>query len=193
MSEHDAEGKQPPQGNAAPWPAPPQPRSGAQWGQPFGNVPYGNAPYGNAPSGNSPYANVPYGNPPYSNPPYAGHPFAGQPHGSPFGQPRYAAPPKPGIVPLRPLMFGEIMDGSFQTIRRNARAMLGAAVLAQALAAILAAVLTAASATSAGFLVATQELISDSKWKQCWQPYQKNSSTVIRFGSTGLAMVLTGL
>ena len=152
MSEHDAEGKQPQQGNAAPWPAPSQPRNGAQWGQPFGNVPYGNAPYGNAPSGNSPYANVPYGNPTYSNPPYAGHPFAGQPHGSPFGQPRYAAPPKPGIVPLRPLMFGEIMDGSFQTIRRNARAMLGAAVLAQALAAILAAVLTAASATSAGFL-----------------------------------------
>ncbi|TLM86970.1 hypothetical protein FDW84_05915 [Pseudarthrobacter sp. NamE5] len=52
------------------------------------------------------------------------------------------------MVPLRPLMFGEIMDGSFQTIRRNAKAMLGASLLAQSLAAILTAVLTAVAATS---------------------------------------------
>ncbi|WP_426938615.1 hypothetical protein ACQCSV_13800 [Pseudarthrobacter sp. S3] len=62
------------------------------------------------------------------------------------------APPKPGIVPLRPLMFGEILDGSFQSIRRNAKAMLGAALLAQTLAAVLTAVLTASSATSAASL-----------------------------------------
>jgi MFS family permease len=46
-------------------------------------------------------------------------------------------------------MFGEILDGSFQTIRRNAKAMLGASLLAQSLAAIFAAVITAATATSA--------------------------------------------
>jgi hypothetical protein len=45
-------------------------------------------------------------------------------------------------------MFGEILDGSFQTIRRNAKAMLGASLLAQSLAAILAAVITALTATS---------------------------------------------
>jgi hypothetical protein len=45
-------------------------------------------------------------------------------------------------------MFGEILDGSFQTIRRNAKAMLGASVLVQSLAAILAAVMTALTATS---------------------------------------------
>jgi len=45
-------------------------------------------------------------------------------------------------------MFGEILDGSFQTIRRNAKAMLGASVLAQSLAAILAAAITAVTATS---------------------------------------------
>jgi hypothetical protein len=60
----------------------------------------------------------------------------------------YVAPPKPGIIPLRPLMFGEILDGSFQTIRRNAKAMLGASLLAQSLAAVLTAVLTALSANS---------------------------------------------
>lgn len=40
-------------------------------------------------------------------------------------------------------MFGEILDGSFQTIRRNAKAMLGAALLAQTLRTIVGAVFTA--------------------------------------------------
>ncbi|MCU1517735.1 MAG: hypothetical protein JWQ75_2456 [Pseudarthrobacter sp.] len=74
----------------------------------------------------------------------------GQPYGPPpYRQPHYVAPPKPGIIPLRPLMFGEVIDGSFQTIRRNAKAMLGAALLAQSLAVVLTAVLTAGSLTSA--------------------------------------------
>jgi hypothetical protein len=107
-----------------------------------------------------------WGGPPASQPgqqqwggpqlPYQGSPY-GQP---PYNQPRYVAPPKPGIVPLRPLMFGEILDGSFQTIRRNARAMLGAAVLAQSLAAILAAVITAVTATSVVSLEAWVETAS---------------------------------
>jgi hypothetical protein len=65
----------------------------------------------------------------------------------------YAAPPKPGVVPLRPLMFGEIMDGAFQTVRRNPKAMLGAGLVAQALGAVLAGVVplvTPASDASAG-------------------------------------------
>ncbi|WP_232223518.1 DUF7847 domain-containing protein [Arthrobacter sp. FB24] len=40
-------------------------------------------------------------------------------------------------MPLRPLMFGEILDGAFQTIRRNPAAMLGAAMLAQTLATVV--------------------------------------------------------
>jgi MFS family permease len=40
-------------------------------------------------------------------------------------------------------MLGEILDGSFQAIRRNAKAMLGAALLAQTLGAIISAVLAA--------------------------------------------------
>ncbi|MFF1382683.1 glycerophosphoryl diester phosphodiesterase membrane domain-containing protein [Arthrobacter sp. NPDC058288] len=46
-------------------------------------------------------------------------------------------------MPLRPLMFGEILDGAFQTIRRNPAAMLGAAMLAQTLATVVGAVFTA--------------------------------------------------
>lgn len=45
----------------------------------------------------------------------------------------YIAPPKPGVAPLRPLIFGEILDGSFQTVRRNPQAMFGAALLGQSL------------------------------------------------------------
>ncbi|MFJ4207163.1 glycerophosphoryl diester phosphodiesterase membrane domain-containing protein [Paenarthrobacter sp. NPDC089675] len=47
------------------------------------------------------------------------------------------APPKPGIIPLRPLQFGEILDGAFQTIRRNAAAMVGSALIFQAVSQVL--------------------------------------------------------
>ncbi len=49
----------------------------------------------------------------------------------------YVAPPKPGVIPLRPLQFGEILDGSFQTIRRNAAAMFGSALIVQIIGALL--------------------------------------------------------
>ena len=99
---------------------------------------------------------------PYPGPfTFAGPAFGGQAYGEQgfrgpgqFGNPRYAAPPKPGIIPLRPLMFGEILDGSFQAIRRNAKAMLGAGLLAQSLSAILAAVFAGMTATSAGSIEA---------------------------------------
>lgn len=133
----------PQQGGPAPWV--PQPGSGqAGWG--------GQPVWGPSPGSQQ----QPWGGPPYN--PYGGPP--------PYRQPQYVAPPKPGIIPLRPLMFGEILDGSFQTIRRNAKAMLGASLLAQSLAAVLTAVLTALSATSSGSLetwaggLNQQELVS---------------------------------
>ncbi|HTY72008.1 MAG TPA: hypothetical protein VMI11_06230 [Actinomycetes bacterium] len=43
---------------------------------------------------------------------------------SPYG---YAAP-KPGIIPLRPLVFSEILDGAVQAIRSNPRMLLWASV-----------------------------------------------------------------
>ncbi|GGH97776.1 hypothetical protein ACFFGR_01210 [Arthrobacter liuii] len=97
----------------------------------------------------------------YPNPQYPGGTYPGASYGaSPYGQPRYAAPPKPGIIPLRPLMFGEVLDGSFQAIRRNGKAMLGAGVLAQSLSAILAAVLTGVLATSSGSIETWAETAS---------------------------------
>ncbi|WP_246839649.1 hypothetical protein [Pseudarthrobacter sp. NIBRBAC000502771] len=140
------------------WPAPAwngpgtwqQPTQPQQWPQ--------NPPY---PSGETSRPGAPYAGQPYNGAPYGGQPYPGSPHNQPphyagplgagpYGQARYVAPPKPGIIPLRPLMFGEILDGSFQSLRRNAKAMLGAGLLAQSLSAILAAVLTGVLATSSG-------------------------------------------
>ncbi|POH74638.1 DUF7847 domain-containing protein [Arthrobacter glacialis] len=41
------------------------------------------------------------------------------------------APPKPGVIPLRPLGVGEILDGAFQAARRNGKAMFGSALIFQ--------------------------------------------------------------
>ncbi|MEO8221578.1 MAG: hypothetical protein ABI563_12425 [Specibacter sp.] len=43
------------------------------------------------------------------------------------------APPKPGVIPLRPLGVGEILDGAFQAARRNGKAMFGSALIFQLL------------------------------------------------------------
>ena len=57
-----------------------------------------------------------------TNPGYPGYP-------PPAGYAAYAyAPPpapRPGVIPLRPLGIGEILDGSIQSVRRNPRIMLG--------------------------------------------------------------------
>lgn len=59
-------------------------------------------------------------------------PGGGGPGWSPPGWGSWQAPPpgpppapRPGIVPLRPLDLGEILDGSLQAVRTNPRAMLG--------------------------------------------------------------------
>jgi hypothetical protein len=44
-----------------------------------------------------------------------------------YQQPYAVAAPKPGIIPLRPLAVGEILDGAFSTIRRHPKATLGLA------------------------------------------------------------------
>jgi hypothetical protein len=81
--------------------------------------------------------------PPQYGPPQYGQPQYGQPSGYGPPPPGYAPPPgylppqygtpawgppladKPGVIPLRPLAVGEILDGAFATIRLNPRAMLG--------------------------------------------------------------------
>ena len=90
-----------------------------------------------------------YGPPGYAPPGY-GQPGYGQPgHGQPgyaYGQPGYRPPggwapppraPKPGVIPLRPIAVGEILDGAFTSIRRNPKATLGIAAVVLTISAII--------------------------------------------------------
>ncbi|WP_394769508.1 glycerophosphoryl diester phosphodiesterase membrane domain-containing protein [Lacisediminihabitans sp.] len=47
------------------------------------------------------------------------------------GQPGWTPPPKPGLIPLRPLDLGTILGASFRVLRRNPRPTFGAALLLQ--------------------------------------------------------------
>ncbi|RKR73272.1 hypothetical protein [Frondihabitans australicus] len=64
----------------------------------------------------------PYGAP--QQPPYAGPPVGGRP-------PAWTPPPKPGLVPLRPLNLGDILGAAFGVFRRNPRTTFGTALLFQ--------------------------------------------------------------
>ncbi len=69
------------------------------------------------------------GQPGYGQP---GQPGGYGPPGAPPSYPRWQSQPqapKPGVIPLRPLGVGEILDGAFTSIRRNPRATLGIAAL----------------------------------------------------------------
>src|SRR5450432_3575474 len=76
------------------------------------------------------------GAPQYGPPPQYGQPQYGQPQDGQHGQPPqygqysgYQAEYKPGIVPLRPLGVGEILDGAFSTIRKHPRIVFGFAIV----------------------------------------------------------------
>jgi hypothetical protein len=81
----------------------------------------------------------------------------GRPGGYPPGYPApYPIQPalaahKPGAIPLRPLVLGDIFDGAFRIIRYNPKATVGAAVLVSAVAMVLP-VVTALISGSTGSL-----------------------------------------
>jgi len=55
-------------------------------------------------------------------------PMAG--YGAPTGQqPGWTPPPRPGLIPLRPLSFGTLLGASFQVMRRNPRPTFGMGLL----------------------------------------------------------------
>lgn len=56
-------------------------------------------------------------------PTWGQQPAWGQQPGGPLQGP--GSRPRPGIIPLRPITLGEILDGAFQSIRTNPRTMLG--------------------------------------------------------------------
>jgi hypothetical protein len=47
------------------------------------------------------------------------------------GPAQWAPPPKPGLIPLRPLGFGTLMGAPFQVLRRNPKATFGSGLIVQ--------------------------------------------------------------
>ncbi|MFO7690865.1 MAG: glycerophosphoryl diester phosphodiesterase membrane domain-containing protein [Cryobacterium sp.] len=47
--------------------------------------------------------------------------------------PLWAPPPKPGLIPLRPLGFGALLGAPFRVLRRNPRATFGSALIVQSI------------------------------------------------------------
>lgn len=64
----------------------------------------------------------------------------------PGGAPGWTPPPKPGLIPLRPLTLGTILGAAFQTLRRNPAATLAPALILTLIVAVIQAL------SSAGFL-----------------------------------------
>lgn len=56
------------------------------------------------------------------------------PYGAP---PAWATAPKPGVIELRPLGLGELLDGAFNVIRRNPAATLGLSAIVMGIVAVL--------------------------------------------------------
>ncbi|MWV50553.1 hypothetical protein GRS96_14870 [Rathayibacter sp. VKM Ac-2803] len=66
----------------------------------------------------------------------------GQQSAPPSGTtPGWTPPPKPGLIPLRPLGFGTLLGAPFQVLRRSPRTTLGVALLVQGVGSVLALVL----------------------------------------------------
>lgn len=90
-----------------------------QYPNPGGQGPWdqgGTSPYGPPTQGYFPYGA-------YGQPSAPQNPYGSQP-------PAYAAPSRrPGIIPLTPLVLGDLLSGSFAVIRRNAAAVVGTALI----------------------------------------------------------------
>lgn len=136
----------------SPW----HPPGASQPGPPQADRPQPGLP-SDPPAGGSPWPPSASGVPPTAPPPPG--PWGRQPPGPGWGQPHapqlpwqgqpaygarmplppagYQAPPKPGVIPLRPLGLGEILDGAFQACRRNPLATFGTAILLQAVVALV--------------------------------------------------------
>jgi hypothetical protein len=68
------------------------------------------------------------------DPPYQQHGLQGSPY--PYGNHQPPPAMRPGIIPLRPLGLGDILDGAIKLIRSNPKTVLGLSAIAAALGAI---------------------------------------------------------
>ncbi len=70
-----------------------------------------------------------WGGGPYGGAPYGGGPFHGGAHGPGGGwNGGWAAPPKPGVIPLAPLSVSDMLGGAFTTLGRYWKPLIGVAL-----------------------------------------------------------------
>ncbi|WP_150252025.1 glycerophosphoryl diester phosphodiesterase membrane domain-containing protein [Nocardiopsis deserti] len=119
------------------------PRGGGYGQQPaYGQQP-GHGPYGHGQQAQ--WQQYGYGQQPgygqYGQQPGYGQPGYGAPAGYgqqlPYGQPRAL---KPGVVALRPMTLGDILNGAFSLIRNNPKTTVGLALIVMAVASIISSV-----------------------------------------------------
>ncbi|MEU1406480.1 glycerophosphoryl diester phosphodiesterase membrane domain-containing protein [Streptomyces sp. NPDC005728] len=153
-----------PTGPPSPGQAPPPPPPGPGWGgvQPGGQV---GGPYGGPPGGHGGY----------------GTPGGYGAWGGGWGGPPPAA--KPGVIPLRPLGVGEILDGAVSTMRTYWRTVLGIS-------------LTVAVLTELSVILLQGFLLNDSETTDALNDPSASASEVLRaFGAlmagAGVVAVIT--
>jgi hypothetical protein len=118
-----------------------QPAGSAQgYGQPAGSAQGYGQPYG-PPPGHQPGYGQPPGSQPGYGPPGYGPPGYGQLPGGAWA-PGTPSAPKPGVIPLRPLVVGEILDGAFSSIRQNPKATLGLSAILMTIAGVITTTIT---------------------------------------------------
>jgi len=117
--------------------------------------------------------------PSYAGPPPTGLPV--QPHGAMQQIPMLTAH-KPGIVPLRPLQFGDILDGAVKAVRFNPKSMVGMSVL------VLAVFLVPSAALGIGATHLTARVVG--RYGPEAEAFLGIPSTLIQSMFTGLATAL---
>ena len=137
-----------------------------------GNQGYGSQGYGNQGYGGQGYGGQAPGGPGYGGQGYGGQAPGGPGYGSPVGPagfgggpgpgpgfgPGFGQAPKPGIVPLRPLGLGEVLDGALGYIRAHPRVVLGASAIVAVISQIVQVVLQLVVTSSAQGLGGSPDL-----------------------------------
>lgn len=159
---HEGDRRDEPQqpGRSDGWSAP-----GGGWSAPGSGTPQGPPPGYGGPQGPPPGYGGHQGPPPGGPPPQGPPPGYGGPQGpppgywasqgppppgyggpqygpTPYGQPQGGQPLKPGLVPLRPLGLGDILNGAFALIRNHPATTLGLAFVVMAISATISTLLS---------------------------------------------------
>jgi len=101
----------------------------------------------------------------------------------PAAPPGWTPPPKPGLIPLRPMTLGTILGAAFQTLRRNPSATLAPALI------LTIAVAVIQTLASAGFLSSYLGAVTNLSTSTD----APSSSDLVGLGSDFLGIVLTSL